>query len=355
MTTPPRSAPRGAISLILALTGCFGAAGYRGPVSDHFDGERFFNQRPIVKHGFGDFIAWQVSADEGPWEEQDGPVGPPPPRRVGPGELRVTFVNHATMLLQLDGKNVLTDPIWSDHTSPVQGVGPGRWRPPGIRFEDLPPIDAVVISHNHYDHCDLPTLERLEEAYQPRFFVGLGNRVLLEDAGLGDVVELDWWQEADVGRLPVMAVPAQHFSGRGVDDRDNTLWVGWVLRGAGGPVYFAGDTGRGPHFHQIRRRVGPPRLAVLPIGAYLPRWFMEPIHIDPAEAVEAHQQLGAFRSVAMHFDTFALADEAMGQAPRELRAATEAAGVDDETFWVLAFGEGRDVPSPTVAAPPEPR
>lgn len=332
------------VAALFVLAGCFGASGYQGPVSDHFDGELFFNQVAIERNGFGAFLEWQVTAEEGPWEEQSGPVGPAPPDRVGEGALRVTFVNHATVLLQLDGKNVLTDPIWSDHTSPVQGVGPERWRPPGLRFEDLPPIDGVVISHNHYDHLDLPTLERLEETHHPRFFVGLGNRALLEEAGLADVVELDWWQEDDLGRLPVMAVPAQHFSGRGLGDRDNTLWAGWVLRGTGGPVYFAGDTGLGPHFAQIRSRVGRPRLAVLPIGAYLPRWFMKPIHLDPAEAVTAHRRLQAHRSVAMHFDTFRLADEAMGQAPRDLRTAMADQGVAADRFWVLDFGEGRMVP-----------
>jgi L-ascorbate metabolism protein UlaG (beta-lactamase superfamily) len=329
------------------LIGCcaFSAPRFEGPVSDHFDGRAFKNQDPIEHKGAGAFLEWQLTADRGPWQRIEAEPGPPPPKKVGPGRLRVTFINHATTLVQLDGKNILTDPVWSERVSPVSFAGPSRYRPPGIRFEDLPPIDAVVISHNHYDHLDMPTLKRLQESHSPSFFVGLGNAALLRDEGIAEVVELDWWQSHHLGALEMVAVPAQHFSGRGLCDRDGTLWVGWALSSAHGLVYFAGDTGMGPHFKEIRQRLGEPRLAILPIGAYLPRWFMELIHIDPAQAVEAHRILGAFRSVAMHFGTFALADEAMDQAPRDLAVALEAQRVSSDDFWVLDFGEGRDVPA----------
>ncbi|MEM6788972.1 MAG: MBL fold metallo-hydrolase [Myxococcota bacterium] len=329
----------------LALTGCFGAAGHRGPVTDHFDGDVFLNQEPPGQKGVGEVLSWLISREPGPWPDWvDAPPGPPPPPRVRPGDLRVTFIGHATTLIQLDGLNVLTDPVYSYQPTPVNGLGPTRVRPPGIRFRDLPRIDAVVISHNHYDHLDLPTLRWLRRVHDPSFFVGLGNAAVLRDGGIERVEEHDWWGRSRVGALEVICVPAHHFSRRGAFDGNNTLWAGWVLRSSrAGSVYFAGDTGMGVHFEQIRAQLGSPRLAILPIGAYLPRWFMSPVHIDPSQAVEAHRILGAKQSVGIHYDTFPLADEAYGQAPRDLRRALVDQGIDPASFWTLEFGEGRYV------------
>jgi L-ascorbate metabolism protein UlaG (beta-lactamase superfamily) len=255
--------------------------------------------------------------------------------------MRVTFVGHSTALLQTAGMNVLTDPVWSERASPVAWAGPRRHRPPGLRFEDLPPIDLVLISHNHYDHLDLPTLRRLAREHAPRFVAGLGVGRLLTDVGVGPVLEMDWWQQAaGPGDLTVSCVPARHFSGRGLRDRNASLWCGYVLHGPGGLVYFAGDTGFGGHFEEIARRLGAPRLALLPIGAYLPQWFMGPVHLSPPEALRAHRILGARTSVGLHFGTFRIADDADGQAVAVLRAE----GGDQEAFWVLAGGEGRDAP-----------
>jgi L-ascorbate metabolism protein UlaG (beta-lactamase superfamily) len=326
--------------------GCcvFSAPGYQGPVTEHFDGEVFINQVPVEHAGFCEFLGWQLTAEPGAWEDvSDAEPGPAPKKRVRAGDLVVTFVGHATTLLQMDGINVLTDPIWSERASPVSFAGPMRVRPPGIRFEDLPPIDAVVVSHSHYDHLDMPTLVRLHAAHHPRFFVGLGNRQLLEANGIDRVTELDWWEHAELGDVQVHSVPAQHFSGRGLCDRDVTLWAGYVLRGKAGVVYFAGDTALGPHFEQVRQRFGSPRLALLPIGAYLPRWFMKRVHISPDEAVEVHQLLGARQSVAIHFGTFNLGDDGQHQAEEELARAVAKRGVDPRRFWVLGFGEGRSV------------
>jgi len=328
------------------LSGCwaFAASGYRGVASDHFDGERFHNARPLDLPNFSDMLRWQRNRDPGPWRDwTEAEPGPAPPEAVD--DLRVTFVNHATVLIQTDGVNILTDPIWSRRASPVSWAGPRRRRPPGIRFEDLPPIHVVLVSHNHYDHMDLPTLKRLHREHRPRFVVGLGNRATLESKGIYGVAELDWWQSVTVAEgLRVTMVPAQHFSSRGITDRFATLWGGYVLEGRAGRVYFAGDTGMGPHFRQIRQRLGPPRLAILPIGAFRPRWFMKTMHISPDEAVQAHELLGARTTVAMHFGTFRLGDDGQDEPVRRLRQAMRERGVSDERLWVLGFGEGRDVP-----------
>jgi L-ascorbate metabolism protein UlaG (beta-lactamase superfamily) len=259
--------------------------------------------------------------------------------------MRVTFVNHATVLIQQDGLNVLTDPIWSRRASPFSWIGPPRHRPPGLRFEDLPPIDVVVVSHAHYDHLDLPTLKRLQQAHRPRFFVGLGVKEVLARAGIAPVTELDWWQSETLSpTVELRAVPAQHFANRGLFDRDRILWVGWVVKGPAGLAYFAGDSGAGPHFQEIRQRLGPVRLAVLPIGAYLPRWFMRRVHQSPAEAVAAADALGASTSVGIHFGTFALADDGQDEPPAALAAALSSRPTTPPRFWVLGFGEGRPVP-----------
>jgi L-ascorbate metabolism protein UlaG (beta-lactamase superfamily) len=315
---------------------------YRGLRSDHFDGQRFHNPAGALKHD-GSFLEWQLTKERGWWPEWiDAPYGPAPPARVRGGGMRVTFINHATLLLQVDDVNILTDPIWSERTSPVTFAGPRRHRAPGIRFQDLPRIDAVLVSHNHYDHLDVATLRRLRLRDRPRIITPLGNGALMARHGIDNVTELDWWQAAPlVGETTITCVPAQHFSARALSDRDANLWGGFVVGGRSGNVYFAGDTGWGGHFAEIGARF-PIRLALLPIGAYKPRWFMRSAHVDPAEAVEAHRQLHAATSVAMHFGTFQLGDDGLTDPVRDLRHAITGAG--DPRFWVLEQGEGRDVP-----------
>jgi len=203
----------------------------------------------------------------------------------------------------------------------------------------------VVLGHDHYDHMDIPTLRRLEQEHSPRFYVGLGNAALLRRNGLRDVIELDWWDTSQLSEeVVVTATPAQHYSSRGLFDRQRTLWAGYVVSGPSGSAYFAGDTGWGPHFEQVRERFGPVRLAILPIGAYKPEWFMAPIHISPAEAVDAHLVLEAGVSVPMHYGTFNLADDGQYEAVEDLRSALMERGVPESRFWTLEFGEGRDVP-----------
>jgi L-ascorbate metabolism protein UlaG (beta-lactamase superfamily) len=260
--------------------------------------------------------------------------------------MRVTFVNHSTVLVQMDGVNVLTDPIWSERCSPVAFAGPRRVHPPGLRFEQLPPIDVVLVSHNHYDHLDIPTLERLAAEHRPRIFVPLGNRAVLDRAKIRDVEELDWWQSVEVREgIRIAAVPTQHFSGRGLFDRDRALWAGFVVTGPAGAMYFAGDTGFGPHFGQIRERYGPPRLALLPIGAYRPEWFMSRVHMSPEEALRAHRILGAEASVAIHFGTFRLADDGEDEPAERIATMLREGEQPPPKFWALGPGEGRDVPA----------
>lgn len=328
------------------LTGCcaYSAPRYRGPRSDHFDGRRFYT--PGARQlDPGAVARWLVTRHRGPWSERvTEPSGPPPPARVTGGDIRVTFVNHSTLLVQMDGVNVLTDPVWSDRVGPVSWIGPKRHRPPGVRFADLPHIDAVVVSHNHYDHLDLPTLASLASAYHPPILTGLGNRALLENAGVHGGIDLDWWQEVEIGpSVRVIAVPAQHASMRGLCDRDATLWAGFVITGPSGRVFFAGDTGYGPHFTALRERLGPMRVALLPIGSSKPQEVLAPVHMSPADALRAHRDLGAPTSVAMHFGTFAQADDGEDEPLVDLERALDAAPVRPR-FWVLGQGEGRAVP-----------
>ncbi|GAC1395058.1 MAG: MBL fold metallo-hydrolase [Thermoanaerobaculia bacterium] len=314
---------------------------YRGPRSDHFDGKRFHNGSP-AQHEQASVVKWMMTREPGFWREwAEDPAGPRPPARVD--DLRVTFVNHSTLLIQMDGIHILTDPIWSDRCSPFSFAGPKRHRAPGIRFEDLPKIDIVIVSHNHYDHLDLPTLRALQSAFRPRILTPLGNAALMTRHGVSGATDLDWWSEVDVTpSMKITLVPAQHFCARALSDRDATLWGGFVISGRAGDVYFAGDTGWGDHFARIAQRFPSIRLACLPIGAYLPRWFMKPVHIDPSQAVEAHKVLRASTSVAMHFGTFHLGDDGETQPVDDLRRAIAADG--DPRFWILGFGEGRAVP-----------
>jgi L-ascorbate metabolism protein UlaG (beta-lactamase superfamily) len=332
----------GAALIYLLIARALSAPRYRGQITDHFDGRKFHNLEGPERRGFVDFLRWKLTGKPGEWNRwTDSQLGEPPPTRVDGAKLRITFVNHATVLIQTGSLNILTDPIWSDRASPFTWAGPKRHRAPGLRFEDLPPIDVVLLSHNHYDHLDIATLTRLNKEHHPRFVSALGNRALLQNQGITDAIELDWWEKTELSdQGSVTCVPAQHFSGRSLSDLDCTLWCGFVIQTIGGNIYFAGDTGMGGHFKEIKKRFGSFRLALLPIGAYLPGWFMHPVHLSPAGAVNVHCLLQPDASVAIHFGTFALADDGEAEPVRELQ---EALGNQISNFWVLEHGEGRDI------------
>ncbi len=250
----------------------------------------------------------------------------------------ITWIGHATFLVQLDSENILTDPNWSDRASPVGFMGPRRLVPPGLRFEDLPPIQAVVISHDHYDHLDLPTVLRLEHAFHPRFFVPLGVGALLRGAGVRDVVELDWWDAARLGHVVFTATPAQHSSGRVFTDHNRRLWSSWVIAGRHRRLFFAGDTGYYAGFTAIGRRLGPFDAAALPIGGYSGFDKHHPNHLNPEEAVQAFEDLGARLLVPMHWGTFELNREPFREPPERLFKEALRRGREEE-IAVLTQGE----------------
>ncbi len=314
------------------------------PRSDHFDGREFHNlDGAPAGRPFADVLRWKLLGGRpADWPQQPGAeaVTPALPTHLSPDEAAATFIGHSTFLLQFaDGLNVLTDPVWSERVSPVKFAGPRRARPPAIAFDDLPPVQLVLVSHGHYDHLDLATLRRLDERFNPLFLTGLGNHAFLRGHGLRQVEELDWWQSHRFRGLEVTFTPAQHWSKRSAGKRNDTLWGGFWLRSGKLSVYFTGDTGLGPFFTLIRERLGSPDLAFLPIGAYEPRWFMREQHMNPADAVQAHRTLAARRSVAMHFGTFQLTDEAIDQPVLDLAAARQLAQVDPAEFIVPRFGE----------------
>jgi L-ascorbate metabolism protein UlaG (beta-lactamase superfamily) len=305
------------------------------PFLRHFDGKRFFNPDALQARGFLDALRWKLTSRPEPSPRFVSDVEQSkPPSCVEGNELRVTLINHSTVLLQQTGSHILTDPIWSERASPVAWIGPRRRRIPGVRWEDLPRIDTVLLSHNHYDHLDLATLRVLSDRGQSQFVVPAGVARLLRSQSIGPVHELDWGESLQLAGTIVHSVPALHFSARGILDRNRTLWCGYAIEVADRVVYFAGDTGFGDHFAQIRERFGAPRVALLPIGAYEPRWFMSPVHMGPEDAVRAHRILGAQTSIAIHHGTFQLADEGLDTPKKRLSDCT--AG---DSFLVLGNGE----------------
>jgi len=304
----------------------------------HIDGRRFRNPSGADGQPF-----WKVPrlllAPRTRWPARV-PVRPQKPPPLEPTDAAViTFIGHATFLIQTAAGNILTDPVYAERASPFQSIGPRRVREPGVAFDDLPPIAVILLSHNHYDHCDLRTLLTLDRRYDPVVVTPLKNRALLESVGVRRVEELDWWGQSSMTPMPVTLGPAQHFSARGPFDRNRSLWGSFIMSTNGQHILFGGDSGYGSHFCDIRRRVGSVQLALLPIGAYEPRWFMKDVHMNPAEAVQAHVDVGSEQSIGMHFGTFQLTSEGIDEPVTALAEALRARNVPRDRFRTLEVGE----------------
>jgi N-acyl-phosphatidylethanolamine-hydrolysing phospholipase D len=304
--------------------------------------------------GFRDFLKWRFV------ERRSRRIAPNPPRdslptkkpvivtpRAEDGYRSVTWVGHATVLLQLGRLNVLTDPMWSERASPVRWMGPRRLMAPAAGFDELPEIDVVLLSHNHYDHLDAPTVRRIARTFPETAWVcpmGLGT--LLRTLGVRNVVERDWWEAVDGPGFSATSLPAQHFSSRSIGDRNDTLWCGWTIEGDGVRVLFAGDTALHPEFREIAARTGPFDLVMLPIGAYEPRWFMRTVHMNPEDAIAAYRALidgaqAAPPCLTLHWGTFRLTDEPVEEPPARFAQRWREAGWPDTANWTLAHGETR--------------
>ncbi len=342
----PKERRRGApllllVALLIAAATPAAAQSYR--IRDRLPGERYVHADPLPGRSLWWLAGHVLFGRTGTWPTER--VANDPALRLDAalraGEVAITFVNHATVLVQLRGLNLLTDPVWSERVGPASWAGPERARPPGIPFEELPKIDVVLVSHDHYDHLDLPTLVRLEARDAPLVLVPRGTRDLLVDAGLQRVEELEWWQSLALpGGGRITFTPARHNAGRLPWTVGRSLWGSFVVERDGASVYFAGDTAYAVHFRAIRERLGPVDVALLPIGAYAPRETHRAFHLDPADAVRAQRDLGARHAVAIHYGTFQLTAEDFGQPLIDLeRALREAPRGQPGPFHAL--GEGR--------------
>jgi L-ascorbate metabolism protein UlaG (beta-lactamase superfamily) len=310
--------------------------------SDHFDGKRFFNPNGSCTRGIGDLLTWRLTSKHSRKKWPDfvpNTIESRPLKNCLPGEISVTFIGQASFVLQMGETNILLDPVLSDRVSPVSWIGPKRVRPPGIKLQHLPATHLLLLSHCHYDHLDLRTLRHLHFRYHPQVVTPLQNRTLIATTGLTEITELDWWQSTEVRGLRITLTPAQHFSARKLSDRNTRLWGGFVIEGEGKTIYFAADTGYAEHFKEVARRFPRIDLALLPIGAYEPRWFMKDYHMNPADAVQAFLDLKPTRAIGMHFGTFQLTDEGIDEPQQHLAAELKDKGLTREQFRTLDFGE----------------
>ena len=316
---------------------------YDGPVSDHFDGLTFFDPDGAPPRSLREVLRWQFGGkrQREAWPDwAPSPHADTPPARVDGDQVRLSFVGHASWLIQASGLNILVDPVWSSRVSPVSFAGPKRHNDPGIAFEKLPKIDVVLVSHGHYDHLDIATLSRLAKNFVPRVVTPLGNDVTMRSADSTIKAEaFDWHDRVELGSgIAVTLVPTRHWSARGMFDRNKALWASFVLETPAGKLYIVCDSGYGDgkHFRRVAEAHGPLRLAILPIGAYEPRWFMSDQHMNPSDAVKALADCGAQQALAHHHGTFQLTDEAIDAPVVALGEALDEAKVPREKFAALA-------------------
>lgn len=325
---------------------------YNGPVSDHFDGERFFIKGFTREKSRMDLLRWRLFGERAEWPESFPGNGPDkPPKRVEDGTIRVSYVGHASILLQTHGVNLLIDPVWSERASPFTWAGPKRVNDPGVALGDLPPVDAVLVSHNHYDHLDTATLRKLAQAGKPRFLAPLGNDAIMDvnEPGLTIRTEtFDWGQSVDLGKgVKVHFEPIYHWSARGLTDRRKALWAAFVIETPSAKIYHIADTAyhTGEIFRQAREKHGPFKLAIIPIGAYEPRWFMKSNHVNPEEAVAIFRDCGAETALGHHWGTFQLTDEPIDEPPRLLAKALADSEIPSDRFLVKRPGEVVELPA----------
>jgi L-ascorbate metabolism protein UlaG (beta-lactamase superfamily) len=321
---------------------------YRGPPSDHYDGRHFFNPEdradPIRHVGAGFAARWATGQGRVPWPDHVPVTPTKPPARVEGKRMLVTWIGHSTVLVQTAGLNILTDPIWSERASPFSFAGPKRVRAPGVRLEDLPKIDLILISHNHYDHLDLPTLKRLWRRDRPSIVTSLGNDTILKGCFIPSVAA-DWGQIVAARGLKVTIERVHHWGSRWGTDRNRASWSGFTVATPSGRIFFAGDTGWGDGIWPVAAaKHGPFRFAILPIGAYLPREVMQSNHMDPEESVAAFRLLGAQMALGVHWGTFQLTFEGINDPPRRLAAALKAAHIPANRFMATEVGKTFEVP-----------
>jgi L-ascorbate metabolism protein UlaG (beta-lactamase superfamily) len=318
---------------------------YSGPLSDHFDGMRFLDPDGSPPKSLAEVLRWQF----GPGRQRQAwpdwapsPHADIPPPVVNGNRARLSYVGHASWLIQTAGLNILVDPVWSMRASPFAWAGPKRHNDPGIAFESLPKIDVVLVSHGHYDHLDVATLSRLAAKFSPRVITPLGNDVTMHSADETIKAEaFDWQDRVDLGGVAVTLVPTRHWSARGLFDRNKALWASFVLETPVGKLYIVCDSGYGDgkHFRRVAQAHGPLRLTILPIGAYEPRWFMQDQHMNPSDAVKALADCGAEQALAHHHGTFQLTDEAIDAPVIALGAALDDATIPRERFVALKPGQ----------------
>ncbi len=317
---------------------------YSGPPSDHFDGKRFFAPHQSGGRGLGDLLKWRLSGNAAKCPKAvENAISPPPPQRVDNGDIRFTMIGHISVLVQVAGLNILTDPVWSQRASPVRFAGPKRVRAPGIALKDLPKIDLVLVSHNHYDHLDIDTLGALAAMHDPLVITPLGNDTIIrKGAPAVRTRAVDWDEVAEFGTIRIDCEPVNHWSARKMGDRNEALWSGFTLLTPAGKIFFSGDTAfsNGWWVERLLGKHGRIDAAMLPIGAYAPRWFMKDSHMDPDDAVEVHKMLGCPPSLGYHWGTFQMTDEPMMEPKERLDAALAREAIDPALFRTLDPGEG---------------